>query len=968
MKIRFTLLLAAAIVLLAACNEGRNYEAAEGDPMKTRIYTLSNGLKVYLSVNKDQPRIQANIAVRTGSRNDPAETTGLAHYLEHLMFKGTNHFGTTNPEAEAPLLDEIEQRFEDYRRLSDPEARRLAYHQIDSLSQLAAQYNIPNEYDKLMAFIGSEGSNAFTSFDETCYVENIPANELENWAKVQADRFQNMVIRGFHTELEAVYEEYNLYLSDDSEKAFNALLYKLLPTHPYGTQTTIGTQEHLKNPSITNIKRYFHNYYCPNNIAICMSGDLDPEQTMDILEQYFGDWQPNPDCTRPEYAPVPALTAPVDTTVVGLESETLLLGWSFPGASNHACDTLTLVSELLSNGKAGLIDLDINQGQAMLGAYAADYSLADYSLFLLGGSPRQGQTLEEARTLLLAEVDRLKRGDFPDDLLPAIINNLKLQQMQSLEDNSARVALFQNAFIQGIDWQDAVDRTQRIASLTKEDVVAFARRHLSDRYVTVFKRKGIDHSLKKIDKPHITAIPANRDKVSEFVRTVQETRVKPIAPRFVDFSKDLTVTETSGGQPLAYKQNTENGIFSLSFRLPFGTAAMPLLQAAAGYLDLLATDSLSAEQIQRQFYGLACNFSVSCGPYQTTIHLGGLDENLPQALALAQHVISRVQPDRQAYTAFVDNVAKSEADNKLEQRACFAALTQYGIYGPRNRQTCMMNAAQMADVNPQDVTDLIHSLFSYQHTVLYYGPRTQSQLSDLLADVLPKPQTQQPTPAYSDYMEQPTPQNEVLLAPYDAKNIYMTDFNNEQQPFSTDDLPVAALFNEYFGSGMNGIVFQELRESRGLAYRASAYYDATPERKGHPQSNYTHIITQNDKMADCIQTFNLILDTLPQSQASFQIAKESLLKQLSCQRTTRSAVLNAWLAARERGVDYDLNQRIYDGLPALTLDDIVRFASDHMARKPRRYIILGNEHELDMAILSKLGPIRRVSLEDIFGY
>jgi len=184
------------------------------------------------------------------------------------MFKGTKQFGTTNAEKEAPYLQEITERYEQYRLLTDPTERKKAYHEIDSVSQLAAAYNIPNEYDKLMASIGSEGTNAFTSNDITCYVENIPANEVENWARIQADRFQNMVVRGFHTELEAVYEEYNIGLANDGEKEWNALNAKLFPTHPYGTQTTIGTQAHLKNPSIVNIQNYFKRYYVPNTVAI----------------------------------------------------------------------------------------------------------------------------------------------------------------------------------------------------------------------------------------------------------------------------------------------------------------------------------------------------------------------------------------------------------------------------------------------------------------------------------------------------------------------------------------------------------------------------------------------------------------------------------------------------------------------------------------------------------------------------
>ena len=261
------------------------YQTVAGDAMQTRIYTLDNGLKVYLSVNKEKPRIQTYIAVRTGSKNDPAETTGLAHYLEHLMFKGTKKFGTNNPEAEKPLLDDITKRYEEYRTIKDPALRKQKYHEIDSVSQLAAKYFIPNEYDKLMATIGAEGTNAFTSYDVTCYTEDIPSNEIENWAKIQSDRFQNMVIRGFHTELEAVYEEYNIGLSSDMNKCFDALLAKAFPNHPYGTQTVIGTQDHLKNPSIVNIENYFKKWYVPNNAAICMAGDFDPDKTIALLDQ-----------------------------------------------------------------------------------------------------------------------------------------------------------------------------------------------------------------------------------------------------------------------------------------------------------------------------------------------------------------------------------------------------------------------------------------------------------------------------------------------------------------------------------------------------------------------------------------------------------------------------------------------------------------------------------------------------------
>ena len=341
----------------------QTYESVEGDPLKTRIYTLENGLKVYMSVNKEAPRIQTYIAVRVGGKNDPAETTGLAHYFEHLMFKGTTHFGTSNYEAEKPLLDEIERLFEVYRQTTDEAERKAIYRQIDSVSNMASKYAIPNEYDKLMAAIGAIGTNAYTNFDVTCYTEDIPSNQIENWAKIQADRFQNNVIRGFHTELEAVYEEYNMGLAHDARTVIDTLRSMLFHNHPYGTQSVIGTQQHLKNPSITNIKRYYETWYVPNNMAICLSGDFDPDEMIAIIKKYFGDMRPNDSLPTPSFKDEAPITAPVTKEVTGVEAANVSLAWRLNGPSSPEHDMAVLAANLLYNDQAGLIDLDPRRGR-----------------------------------------------------------------------------------------------------------------------------------------------------------------------------------------------------------------------------------------------------------------------------------------------------------------------------------------------------------------------------------------------------------------------------------------------------------------------------------------------------------------------------------------------------------------------------------------------------------------------------
>ena len=957
-----------ASLVFVSCGSKYDYEEVKGDLAKTRIYTLDNGLKVYLSVNKEEPRIQTYIAVRTGSKNDPSETTGLAHYLEHLMFKGTKQFGVSDTAAEAPLLAEIEQRYEAYRQMSDPAERRQAYHEIDSVSQLAAKYNIPNEYDKLMATIGADGTNAFTSNDVTCYVEDIPSNEVENWAKIQSDRFQNMVIRGFHTELEAVYEEYNLYLTDDQDKMIVALSKKLFPTHPYGTQTTIGTQEHLKNPSITNIKNYFKKWYVPNNVAICMAGDFDPDEVIATIDKYFGSWQPGEDVSQPVFPEQPELTAPVDTTVIGLEAENLWLGWRFGKANSLQMDTLAVVQSMLSNGTAGLLDLDINQQMRMLGAWGAMQPMRDHTFFVLGGTPKNGQSLDEVRELLLEEIAKLKAGQFSDDLLPSVVNNMKLEYYNSMESNQARVRMFMSAFINDTPWEQEVQSLDRIAGMTKEQIVAFVKEHFADNYVAVYKRQGTDPSIKEIEKPAITPIPANREMVSQFVKDIQSIKVKPIEPRFVDFQKDLTFGQVSDNLPLVYVQNKENGRFQLSFRYQFGDEADLRYSCAAEYLDYLGTDSLTAEQVKQQFYKLACSYSINVGDRTITVSLNGLSENMPQAVALLEHVLQHAVADNEAYAMYVSLLAKSRMDAKLDQGTNFSVLSDYGIYGPYNSSRNIIPIETLANTNPQALTDLLKTLTQYQHTVLYYGPMTEDELKDALSSYAAIPElSTKPAPENKHYVLQPTKESEVLLAPYDAQNIYMRMCFNEDMRSSLDEIPVQTLFNEYFGGGMNSVVFQELREARALAYSAGALY-----RRAYYADQkdlfFTQIISQNDKMMDCVRAFHEILDSVPQSEDALKIAKESITKRLASMRTTKFGLINAWIVAQEQGIDYDVNQRIYEALPNLTIADVLKFADERIARKSYRYIILGNEKALDMEALQQLGPVKRLTTEEIFGY
>ena len=947
--------------MLLSCNK---YETVPNDPLETKIYTLDNGLKLFMSVNKEQPRIQTYIAVRVGSKNDPSETTGLAHYLEHLMFKGTDKFGTTDYEAEKPMLDQIEQLFEQYRTLKDPAEREAFYRIIDSVSYEASKIAIPNEYDKLMSMIGADGTNAFTSDDETVYTEDIPSNQIDNWARIQADRFRNSVIRGFHTELEAVYEEKNMSLTQDSRKVWEGIAKLLFPHHPYGQQTTIGTQEHLKNPSITNIKKFQSTYYVPNNIAICVSGDFDPDEMVAVIEKYWGDWKAGAPVPELKYEQEQPITSPVQLDVFGPEAEMLALAWRLPGAPDLQSSAVAeIAGSILSNGQAGLIDINVNQQQKALRAYAVASLQPDYSTFDVMGYPRQGQTLEQLRDLLLEQVGKLASGDFDESLISSTVNNIRLQKMRELEHNSSRAMLYVDAFINGIPWKDAAGELARYEAVTKDDVVAWAGKYLgSESYAAVYKRKGVDPDIQKISAPKITPIVTNRDKQSPFLTEIQNSEVRPIEPVFVDFSKDMSRFSLAEGVDVLYKKNTLNDVFQLSLVYNVGTEDDPALGFALDYLPYLGTPEASAAQIAQKMYSLACDFSCSAGAHQAAFTLSGLSDNMGEALAVVRDLALNAVADEEALASLKAAEFKSRADSKLNQRGCYSALVAYATYGPEYVKKTRLSNAAIAALSSEELLQKVRDLVGNGCELLYYGPASEEEFK---AQV-PFEGSYKALPERFTYKVQ-TPSAQVLLVPFKANNVYYDQYSNRGESFDAASEPVRTLLNEYFGGGMNSIVFQELREARGLAYSASARLRG-PASKDDTFSFDAFIATQTDKLPKAIAAFDDIINNMPESDAAFAVAKDALDSRYRTQRTTGYSVLWAYRECRRMGLQEPLDKAVFEALPALTLDDVKAAQQQWIKDRTYNYAVLGDPADIDMNYLKTLGPVKTLTLEDIFGF
>lgn len=943
-------------------------ERVEKDPMNTIIYTLENGLKVYMSVNKEEPRVQTYIAVRVGSKNDPKENTGLAHYFEHLMFKGTQKFGTTDWEKEQTFIKQIEELYEVYIKETDNEKRNEIYKEIDKLSFEASQLAIPNEYDKLMKLIGAKGTNAATSNDFTYYVENIPSNQIENWAKIQSDRFTNPVLRLFHTELETVYEEKNMSLTNDRRKANEAMMAALYPNHPYGQQTTLGTAEHLRNPSMVAINNYFKKYYVPNNYCIVMSGDFDPEQAIKVIDKYFGKI-PSKKIEPFKFEYEKPITEVKRVDIVGLEAENLIIAYRInAGSTSKEVMLANLLDRVLNNGSTGIMDVNVRQKQLVQNAYSSVYDLNDYAAFTIRATPKTGQSLEDLERLMIDQINQLIDGKWDESILKAAINQQRLSEMKELESNSSRAMKMVYSYLSGESWEKTVRMTEEMKKVTKEELLDFARNTFKDNnYIVIRKLQGANAEIEKVEKPPITPIHVNRDAKSDFFKQIEEVEVKPIEPKFLNYDKDFSKANLKNGANVLYVQNKENGRFSLTYRYDFGKLSNKRLGLLRNYQMYLHPKSSTLTKFEEELYNIACQITISPAPDYIEARVDGLSENFSKALSLFEDLLSNPNIEQSTVDNMIKDIQKSRNDAKKNQQSCFSALADYAVYGKDGAFYDFIPETELLKITPQMLIQDLKEATKYSHQILYYGDLTLNNLVNTLdKEHISSPSKLKAKPNVKLKEKLSTTENKVYFVHYDAKQSYCRQFNTSIL-FDDNLTPIISLYNQYFGGSMNSIVFQEMREKRSLAYQAQSRF-VVPGRKGMTYQNMSHIATQNDKVIDAFTAFNELFDQMPVSQTNFDLSKDGLISSIRTGRTTKEGIIYSYLNDIQKGRKQDGSIDIYNKVPSLTIDDVVNFNNKYIKNKPKTYIVLGNKDQVDLKKLEKFGKVQILTLEEIFGY
>ncbi len=936
-------------------------------PMGVQTHTLPNGLRLYMSVNTDEPRIHTNIAVRAGAKNDPSDTTGLAHYLEHMMFKGTSHIGSLDWDKERELLTAIAELYEKHRAETNIEARQAYYAQIDSLSNQAAKYVAANEYDNLIGSLGARGTNAFTSTEQTVYVADIPSNELEKWFQLEAERFKMVVLRLFHTELETVYEEFNIGQDEDRRKVYQAMMAALFPAHPYGTQTIIGKGEHLKNPSHYNIQKFYSQYYVPNNMAIVLAGDFEPSTVIRFAEKYFGSYEPKyiPPFTFSEQPPLPNRT---QIDVFGQQAPYLQMAWRLGGAATLDADFGYMIAVMLYNQQAGLMDLNLMQQQRVLEASAWFQNSKDYTVLSLTGRPREGQTFEEVEKLLLEQITKLKNGDFPDWLLEAVVTDFKYSRIKSFENNQNRASAMTDVFVKDIDWQIYVARIERMKNITKQQVMDFANLHFNDNYVVAYKHVGEDTSVMKVDKPKITPVQLNRVDRTDFAQQFLDKKSPRIKSEFINFQEAIKTLPLKNGIELDYIHNKTNETFSLYYIFEMGRSSDKTLAFAVNYLTFLGTNIYTAAQLQQEFYRLGLNFDVFSNDERSYVLLSGLEENFEEGLHLFEHILKNAIGDEAAlHNMVADILAKRDNDKKDKRLILRHALHDYAVYGKKSPFKDILSVKTLQKLTPNRLVAKVKSLTKYQHRIFYYGAKPIDTVAAILKKEHHTPTKLTPTLPKKHYSELDIAQDSVLFVHYPMVQTEIMLISKGTPQYAQPESIMSVLFNNYFGLGMSSIVFQEIREARALAYAANAYC-STPEKQDEAHYLQAYVGTQPDKLQDAITAMHDIMDNMPLSEAQFEQAKLSVLKSVESERITKSSIYWTFVSNKDKGFDYDFRKPLYETISKATLADLVAFHAQYIKGRHFTYLILGDRERIDFGFLKNIGKVKELPLDEIFGY
>ena len=922
-------------------------------------------MKVWLNVDHSQPKVFGAVVVGAGSVDCP--DTGIAHYFEHIMFKGTDELGTVDYAAERVYLDSISMKYDELSRTTDVQQRKAIQHDINELNIKASQYAIPNEFNRLITKYGGSGLNAGTSYDFTYYHNTFSPQFIEQWCELNSHRLIHPVFRLFQGELETVYEEKNMYSDNPAAMMLEQIASKFFAGTPYA-YPIVGSTENLKNPRQSDMDAFYKKYYVASNMGLVLSGDINPDELMPVLERTFGRLERGVKPVREK------ITAPA---VVGQPVEQFLfpmpiIGMSamvFRGPTDYDPDApaMKVALALLNNdNKTGLLDELTNKNRVYM-TMAQNISMNQTSALAVMVVPKLLCKVKTAENLCLEQIEKLKNGDFTDDQLQAVKKMITRDNEKEMESITSRSELMVAAMSAGINWDDYMKLTSCVNDITREDIIRVSRKYFTDNFYRFHKKNG-RVPAEQIAKPEYTPVrPQHSGDKSAFAQQLEKMPVQNVAPRLLDFNRDAVKVKMDGGNTLYAGSNPLNDIFSLTIAYHKGTLQDKLLETAAEYVGELGTDSLEVKDFGAAMQRLGAQMVIAADEQMTTLVLKGEEANMEAALNLLGHFLDHMKADEEKLNSIKDAAGPSEKSFWDDNTDVFAALAYKVARGNRSSYLTRLTAKELKKHKAADFIASFKKLYDCRCDVCYSGKRSAAQVAEMLSANLPQLRGTQENPIQEIILENPqTPTVYVFDLPKSRQTIVGL-FRPLAGVVSDRDKACLEMWGEYFGGGMSSVLFQEVREFRSMAYAAQGVtFTPSLARSTSPCGYLSFVATQGDKSMQAITLLDSLINDMPVNAENMSVARQSLLNDINNGYPTfRGKPVTVFLSER-KGFTSDVNTAMVEQLPTLTQQDIEAFYARHIKNQPYQLMIVGNIKKLDLKELAKYGNIVKVKKEDIY--
>ncbi|MFC2136799.1 M16 family metallopeptidase [Bacteroidota bacterium] len=926
---------------------------------------LENGFTVLLNEDHAKPEVFGLIVVKAGAKNDPEDATGMAHYQEHMLFKGTTQIGTLNWEKEKPLTDSIFSLYDALGKTDDEEKRKGIQEKINDLSVRATEYIIPNEFENLIKSIGGRNINAGTGPDYTMFYSIFPSNQIEKWLTINCEQFKDPVFRSFQAELEIVYEEKNMY----SDMFFNELLEQfekhMFENHPYGLNDMIGTVDDLKNPSLTKMYEFYKTHYVANNMALVLSGSFNGEEVIPLIEKTFGTISPGEIQATKKYEAIPyngrkLVEVKLSPIKIGL------LGFQTVPKGHKDEIKIKICNNILTNtGKTGLID-QLTLENKILESFVTELPYQDLGANVIIFIPKiVGQKLEEAEQLIFEKINKLREGDFSDSIVIGIKNQLYTDFQLKMESSEERAIFIAEAFSQGKDMNEIFNYPTHIKNITKEEVIEAANKYFNDNYLAYFSSTGFPKK-EKVDKPGYKPVISNTNAKSEFALKLNETKSIPNNSRFYNFNKDVTHSKIKDGVELFYNINSNNDIYSLRFRYGAGNQTNDMLEYATYVVNYAGTEKFEASKLKKEMAYFGADYSIYSDDSYLYYEFNGLEENIEDVFSYVNQIINHPNIQNDQLNIIYEGV---KADRKMEDSEpdlVADALFEYAKYKQKSRFLDRLNMEEINEITADTLNSTLNIINDYEVDIFYTGKMSPDKITELINSNIDFD---------INYKLSESP-FELQRTNYEKNTIYFVNdkkalqskmyFYLNSSAYNHDNQFDVNAFNMYFGGGFTGLAYQEIREFRSLAYAVDAKYKI-PQVEERNSYFMGYVGTQADKTLEALEVFYGLINEMPEKPERIELIKSYLQQTVLLEkRPDNRELAETILDWKLLGYNEDPAIKLLEDYNNLEFENIMNFYNNEVKNKLIVISIVGNKKEFDFDALTKYGTIVEMNKKELY--